>query len=56
MSVAREEGLALSLTASPVGILLYERLRFEKLGGVVIQVLDEAEKMFLEAMVLDVRE
>ena len=55
MSVAKNDNVVVSLIASPMGSLLYSHLGFKSLGKAVVQVPEEAEKVYLEAMLLDPR-
>ena len=51
MNKAREEGLAVTLFATGIGKMLYEKLGFEQLGVVHVEVDGEEEDLNIPAMV-----
>jgi GNAT superfamily N-acetyltransferase len=53
ISLAKDDGVVVSLFASPMGFLLYSQLGFKYLGTLTIQVLGETDKVILKAMVLE---
>ena len=53
MSEAKNNGLTVSLMATPMGFLLYSHLGFKDLGTVIVQVPEEEEKISLQPMVFE---
>ena len=56
ISLAKDDGVVVSLFASPMGFPLYSQLGFKDLGTLTVQVLGETDKVVLKAMVLDKEE